>query len=134
MKKINSLLIIVLIVSMLYSCSNNPQEMIIGSWKIKSIESSAKMNDVEKQMFTEANEDLTANESYEFSASKLIVKYGEIKNDATWELSEDGKNLSFVLADGKDYIYQIVEMSSNKMVWKTNIDNSYDITTTLEKK
>ncbi len=133
MKKIVAYSLIFAAFVIFASCGQKPEQMILGTWKLTSIENSTPMNDVEKQMIKETNNELIAKEKYTFSADKLILSFDNIDTQAAWTLSEDGKVLKITMNEGKEYQYDIVEINDTKLVWAEKTDENFTITTSLEK-
>jgi hypothetical protein len=133
MKNKSFVFIMLISIVFLFSCKQEPAQMLIGTWKLSKIESSAPMDNVAKQMFAEANKELIEKSTYTFSPEKLILQFDNEKTEATWQLSEDGKTLQVSLSDGKMFSYSISEISDKKIVWSEKFDDGYVVTTTLEK-
>ncbi|GEM_PF-2442976 len=133
MKKIVAYSLIFAAFVIFASCGQKTEQMILGTWKLTSIENSTPMNDVEKQMIKETNNELIAKEKYTFSADKLILSFDNIETQAAWTLSEDGKVLKITMNEGKEYQYDIVEINDTKLVWAEKTDENFTITTSLEK-
>ena len=135
MKKAIKYAALLSVILLIYSCEQKPQELILGIWKIQSIESTAEMNEIEKQIFKENNDELIADTEYEFTKDKLVIKQGESVNEASWEFTPDTKTLNLIFYSGGDFYYEIDELSEDKIVWREKIDDDYEysITTILEK-
>jgi hypothetical protein len=133
MKKTITFSFVLLVFAVLMSCKQEPAQMILGTWKLTNIDNSTPMNEIEKQMFKETNDELIAKEKYTFEADKLILTFDNADTPAAWTLGEDGKTLKITMSDGKEFNYDIVEFSESKLVWAEKIDEKFIITTSLEK-
>ena len=133
MKKNIAFALVLIAFGVFTSCKQDPAKMILGTWKLTNVESSAVMNDIEKQMFKETNDDIVAKEKYTFSAEKLILSYDKTDTEATWQLSPDAKTLKITMSDGKEFTYDIIEFTESKLVWSEKTEEKYSITTSLEK-
>jgi hypothetical protein len=133
MKKNIAFIFVLTALGILMSCKQDPAQMILGTWKLSNIESTAAMNNIEKQMFKETNADLLTKEKYIFAADKLTLTYDKTDTKAAWQLGADGKTLKITMPDDKEFNYKIVELSQSKLVWSEDVDGKYTITTSLTK-
>lgn len=135
MRKIILIATVVALSVFLNACQEETAESkLFGTWKIENISSSAEMNDIEKEMFDQNNQDVIKNTKYDFKENGLVkFSYGEKKSDWTWKYKPKRAKLELKTNDGQVYNYHVQKLEESKMVWVDTIDE-YNIQTTIYKK
>ena len=113
-KFLSSLLVLIL-VSVICSCSSKPDELLSGKWQMTGLESSAiDRNDVNVQNYVQ---DLIKSTSAIYNAD---FSYEQTVNSITtkgkWTILADGKQLQVVDESGKKTIMGIIELTSDRLV------------------
>lgn len=133
MKKIQFSIIIIFLISFLFSCGQKPDEMIVGEWKIAEISSTneipEELKEAHKQSLDEMKESyllvIKADSTFEHTIS-------ETTNVGKWNLSPDAKVLTLTYDNGVNEISNIIELSDMKLVTSVEFNDSKN-TITFEK-
>ena len=133
MKKTSYLLISLLFISFLFSCTKSPSELIVGEWKISDIKTSEEIPEDQKEMYKQIMDDMISSTKIVFKKDGVYEQsIAEEANDGTWTISEDGKTLTLIDENGKKEPATIVELTENKLVVVNELDQTKN-TITWEK-
>lgn len=124
-----------LIVSVLFcliSC-NSAENNIVGEWHIVDMTFSQEYNSTEKQAIIDESKN---NMKHIFNADKTYeFHYGDLVQKGTWQLLADGKQYKITFENNKTIVYDIQELTSQKMIQvETDYTTKYQTIVTLEKK
>ena len=132
MKKILNVLVAIASVVCFSSCSQTPQEMLVGTWKIDQIETDQEIPDDQKEFYDKMMEDLKNNSSFTFNADgTMLTKVEDQENKGEWKISEDGTTLT-VKESGRETSSTIKELTSEKLTF-TDEENGVKTSLTLVK-
>ncbi len=93
MKQIKLLTVLVLFAALIVSCNKTPHDKIKGKWDVVKIVNSTMTEQEDIDFFNEMNKDVLDNEVFTFTEDKVTKNYPE-KSEGTWEINEDGTELS----------------------------------------
>ncbi|MEN8122830.1 MAG: DUF5004 domain-containing protein [Bacteroidota bacterium] len=133
MKKIFISLLVIVSFALISSCSKSPAENMVGEWKITDIQTTDEIPDEQLEVYKEAIEGMKESSKMVYNNDGTYEKtISEMTTKGTWKISEDGKTLSETSEEGTNESVQIVELSENKLVTVSELDETKN-TMTFEK-
>jgi len=125
MKQTSYLLISLLFISFLYSCTPSPSEMIVGKWKITDIKTSEEIPEDQKEMYDQIMKDLKSSTALEFKNDGTFDKtISEEVGSGKWSISEDVKTLTMTDENGKNEPATILELTENSLITVNELDKT----------
>ncbi len=119
---------LLILVGLIVSCSQAPEKMIIGTWKITDIKTNENLTPKEKEIMDETK----ATSSFKFNEDKTLEsKFGTDPSIGKWSISADGKTLT-IEERRKANKSIIKQLSSSKFIFEQE-QNGVITTVTLEK-
>jgi len=116
--------LIVLIYSLfIAACSQSPDDMIVGSWKLVDIKSNQTIPESDKQAYNEAMEELKANTLYVFNKDlSYETTNSGITTKGTWNYNDEKSSLDIVDETGGTYSIKVTEIASGKLILEEEED------------
>lgn len=134
MKKISILISLFFAFMLLNSCVKKPEEQILGTWKITSVESTANMTEADIELFKSSIEEQKQMLSYTFSESSMMMTYGDEETEWMWAIESNGDSLNLLInTEERSSKFLINELTQDELVWEENVYDEYIVTTTLSK-
>jgi len=133
MKNSGTLIATIFFLLLIFSCTTKPSEMIIGEWKVADIAFSTEISDELKQAQQESLNIMKSSSSLVIKADGTY-KYtiSEESTEGKWALSSDDETLTLTYPDGQQEVSKIVELTEEKLVTSTMI-NEIENTITFQK-
>lgn len=133
MKKISISLLVLVSVVLISSCSKSPAENMVGEWKITDIKTTSEIPDDQLDTYKEALEGMKESSKMIYNSDGTFEKtISEMTTKGTWKISEDGKTLTEISEEGINESVQVLELSYNKLVTVSELDDTKN-TMTFEK-
>ncbi len=133
MKKIFISLLVLVSIVLISSCSKSPAENMVGEWKITDIKTTSEIPDDQLDAYNEALEEIKESSKMIYNSDGTYEKtISEITTTGTWEISENGKTLNETSEEETQESVEILELSDNKLVTVSELDDTKN-TMTFEK-
>ena len=133
MKRILITLLAVISIALISSCTKSPAENIVGEWKITDIQTTYEVPEDQIEAYKEALEGMKESSKMIYNADGTYEKtISEETTTGKWEISEDGKKLKEVSEDGTKEIVKVTELTDNKLITVSELDDTEN-TMTFEK-
>lgn len=136
MKKSLIFLILAVLITIFSACSPDPNQLILGEWKVDNIESNQVIEPDQKEMFDKMMEEMKQNTTFVFKNDGVVESiFGDQVTKGKWSITEkDGKLiLTNEEVGGQTTTSELLELTDKKMVFKEE-ENEVFTTITLVKK
>lgn len=133
MKKIFIILLGLVLVVFIGSCSKSPAENMVGEWKITDIETTGEIPDDQLEVYKETMEGMKESSKMVYNSDGTYEKtISELTKKGSWKISEDGKTLTEISEEGFKESVEVIELSDKKLVTVSELDDTKN-TVTFEK-
>ncbi|RLD75855.1 MAG: hypothetical protein DRJ10_14540 [Bacteroidetes bacterium] len=133
MKNVFITLLALVSIALISSCTKSPAENIVGEWKITDIQTSYEVPEDQMEAYNEALNGMKESSKMIYMADGTYEKtISEETTTGKWKISEDGKKLMEQSEDGTNETVNITELTDNKLITVSELDDTQN-TMTFEK-
>ena len=133
MKKVFITLLAFVSIALISSCTKSPAENMVGEWKITDIQTTYEVPEDQMEAYNEALNGMKESSKMIYKADGTFEKtISEETTTGKWVISEDGKSLTETSDDGTIESVILLELTENKFISESELDDTKN-TMTFEK-